>query len=138
MSGRKRIPPYSAKESKEFSMTRSQSWDDSLGDCFRNRPAESALSPTLPEYVFAPTSGPPRRRNSTKFHAVRDVLRSGRPLRVDADLPEPGAVLDKYRIEEVLGMGAFAAVYRATHMLLRIDVAIKMLRPKVIASTTRT
>lgn len=40
------------------------------------------------------------------------------------------AVLDKYRIEELIGSGGFAFVYRATHLLLRIPVAIKLLRPE--------
>lgn len=40
------------------------------------------------------------------------------------------AVLDKFRIEELIGSGGFAFVYRATHLLLRIPVAIKLLRPE--------
>jgi serine/threonine-protein kinase len=43
-----------------------------------------------------------------------------------------GAVLDKYRVESLLGTGGFAAVYRATHLLLRVPVAIKLLRPRVL------
>jgi serine/threonine protein kinase len=49
-----------------------------------------------------------------------------------AGLLQSGAILDKYRIEEVLGTGGFAAVYRATHLLLQIRVAIKLLRPRVL------
>ncbi len=54
---------------------------------------------------------------------------SGAP---DTDLPEIGAILDKYRIEQLIGTGGFAAVYRATHLMLQMPVAIKLLRPKVI------
>jgi serine/threonine protein kinase len=47
-------------------------------------------------------------------------------------LPAIGSVIEKYRIEQVLGTGGFAAVYRATHLLLRIPVALKLLKPKVL------
>jgi serine/threonine protein kinase len=47
-------------------------------------------------------------------------------------LPALGSVIEKYRIEELLGTGGFAAVYRATHLLLRIPVALKLLKPKVL------
>jgi serine/threonine-protein kinase len=43
-----------------------------------------------------------------------------------------GSVIDKFRIEELLGTGGFAAVYRATHLLLRIPVALKLLKPEVV------
>ncbi len=46
-------------------------------------------------------------------------------------LPAPGSVIDKYRLEELLGTGGFAAVYRATHLLLRTTVAIKLLKPAI-------
>jgi serine/threonine protein kinase len=45
----------------------------------------------------------------------------------------PGTILDKYRIEQLLGTGAFGMVYRATHLLLRRPVALKLLRPEVLA-----
>ncbi len=48
-------------------------------------------------------------------------------------LPRIGAVIDKYRIEEELGAGGFATVYRATHLLMRATVALKILHPRVIA-----
>ncbi len=44
-----------------------------------------------------------------------------------------GTVLDKYRIDGVLGTGGFAVVYRATHELLQVPVAIKLLRPRVLS-----
>jgi eukaryotic-like serine/threonine-protein kinase len=47
-------------------------------------------------------------------------------------LPALGSVIEKYRIEQLLGTGGFAAVYRATHLLLRIPVALKLLKPKVL------
>jgi serine/threonine-protein kinase len=39
-------------------------------------------------------------------------------------------VIDKYRVEELVGAGGFAVVYRATHLLLHMPVAIKLLRPE--------
>ena len=50
----------------------------------------------------------------------------------DDALPGVGTVLGKYRLEELLGSGGFAAVYRATHLLMRTQVAIKLLQPWVL------
>jgi serine/threonine protein kinase len=50
----------------------------------------------------------------------------------EVGLLQSGAILDKYRVEELLGTGGFAAVYRATHLLLHIPVAVKLLRPRVL------
>ena len=36
-------------------------------------------------------------------------------------------LLDKYRIEELIGQGAFAKVYRATHIELNVSRALKIL-----------
>jgi len=53
--------------------------------------------------------------------------------RVPEETLPRGAIIDKYRIEKLLGKGGFAAVYRATHLLLNTQVAIKLLRPQVLA-----
>ena len=37
-----------------------------------------------------------------------------------------GTVLDRYSLEEVLGEGASATIYRSYHKLLKIPVAIKV------------
>ena len=42
---------------------------------------------------------------------------------------QPGDILlDKYRIEALIGRGAFAEVYRVTHLALRVPRALKILR----------
>jgi serine/threonine-protein kinase len=94
-----------------------------LPDVFATAP--SPLAPELPHEAFAP-----RRSRPTRPRIVgrrRDTASGGlATLR-------PGTIVDKYRIEELLGIGGFAAVYRATHMLLRSTVALKLLRPDVVA-----
>jgi eukaryotic-like serine/threonine-protein kinase len=87
--------------------------------------AASPLGPELPHEAFAP-----RRSEATLAPRPgarrRETSRGLRTLR-------PGTIVDKYRIEELLGVGGFAAVYRATHMLLHSTVALKLLRPDVVA-----
>ncbi len=39
-----------------------------------------------------------------------------------------GTVVDKYRIERLVGQGGFAHVYRATHLVLNMPIALKMLK----------
>jgi serine/threonine protein kinase len=60
-----------------------------------------------------------------------------RPVPSEPTLPAIGSVIEKYRIEQLLGTGGFAAVYRATHLLLRIPVALKLLKPKVLKQRPR-
>lgn len=66
-------------------------------------------------------------RPSTELHANRRPS----PLNAKRVLPQIGAVVDKYRIDAVVGAGGFAVVYRATHLLLRVPVAIKLLKPEI-------
>jgi alkyl hydroperoxide reductase subunit AhpC/predicted Ser/Thr protein kinase len=41
----------------------------------------------------------------------------------------PGRVIGQYRIEELIGTGAFGSVFRAQDLLLRRTVALKIMRP---------
>jgi serine/threonine-protein kinase len=77
-------------------------------------------SPPIPSTIQAPS--PPKANG-------RGASRAGRTEEI---LPR-GAIIDKYRIDRLLGRGGFAAVYRATHLLLDTRVALKLLRPQVMA-----
>lgn len=94
-------------------------------------------SATLPD-VFATTETAIDARLPLEAFAVpraRAVRAAPRPTAPTAR-PETlrvGTTIDKYRIEELLGVGGFAAVYRATHLLLHSAVALKLLRSDVVA-----
>ncbi len=92
-----------------------------LDDAFEARPMRGAL----PDRVFQlrgprPATDPPPRAPAPP------------PPAPGRELPEPGAILDKYRIEEPVGSGGFAVVFRARHILLDMPVAVKLLRPEVV------
>jgi eukaryotic-like serine/threonine-protein kinase len=76
-------------------------------------------SPPVPSTLRGPaaTKAPPRTTGRTRNEEI---------------LPR-GTIIDKYRIDRLLGRGGFAAVYRATHLLLDTRVALKLLRPQVVA-----
>jgi serine/threonine-protein kinase len=103
--------------------------------------SRDALTPELPE-VFAPVVAP----LAAELPAEAFAPKRSEPIRVPRIAPgrgrttsggpstlRPGTIVDKYRIEELLGVGGFAAVYRATHLLLHSTVALKLLRPDVVA-----
>lgn len=48
-------------------------------------------------------------------------------------LPEIGDYLDKYQIKEILGKGATSVVYKAVNIFLKMDVALKVLSPQLVA-----
>jgi serine/threonine protein kinase len=95
-----------------------------LHGCFAadRRVSAQALAHVLPESLFR--SGIPAVAPAPAVEIT--ALRRG------GDLPAIGDIIDKYRIEELLGRGGFAAVYRATHLLMHAPVALKLLLPEVI------
>ncbi|MBK8312743.1 MAG: SUMF1/EgtB/PvdO family nonheme iron enzyme [Acidobacteria bacterium] len=62
-------------------------------------------------------------------------LNDGSPL-IELD-PMIGTVLDgRYRLESLIGEGGMGNVYRATHVHLDSEVAVKLLRPEFVADQT--
>jgi eukaryotic-like serine/threonine-protein kinase len=98
-----------------------------------DRAPEPELEMEITGSIDAATQGRPDPRATARSTAM-GTRRSGEK----AGLPAPGSVIDKYRVEGLLGTGGFAAVYRATHLLLRVPVALKLLRPEVIERDPRT
>lgn len=45
--------------------------------------------------------------------------------------PRIGTLIDGHRIEERLGEGGMGVVYRARHLILNRDVALKLIRPEL-------
>jgi len=95
-----------------------------LYGCFvaDRRLAATPLPPEVPDAMFAITSAPLQASNTVEIAAFARRMM----------LPNVGDVIDKYRIEEHLGRGGFAAVYRATHLLMHAPVALKLLLPDVV------
>jgi serine/threonine protein kinase len=92
------------------------------------------LDARLPESIFV--RGRPSSARDPK-ERPRDIPRPR--LNLTPEPPPPagllavGSILDKYRIEELVGTGGFGAVYRATHLVLRTSVAIKHVLPNIVA-----
>ena len=68
-----------------------------------------------------------------------ELFASGRSRSADAQtfaresepgMPRPGTIIDKFRLDALLGVGGFACVYRATHLLLGTTLALKLLTPR--------
>lgn len=47
-------------------------------------------------------------------------------------MPVIGSIIDKYRLDDVLGKGGFSTVYRATHLTMKKTVAIKIMDREMI------
>jgi serine/threonine-protein kinase len=97
-----------------------------LLDCDLSSIFASKLSPELPHEIFA-------RRVTPRVPAVVEPAYRDELAR-EPELPDPGCVLGKYRLERMLGMGGFGVVYRARHVVLGNVVALKLMRPSVVRS----
>jgi serine/threonine protein kinase len=94
----------------------------------------SSFDPRLPPEIFVARAPVPRGSapHTSRFAVRETTQRSERSFaRTRLGLLQRGAIIDKFRIEDVLGVGGFAVVYRASHLLLQIPVAIKLLRPEI-------
>lgn len=57
-------------------------------------------------------------------------------IRMPTDFNLVGAEFSGYRMEEIIGIGEMAVVYRAVHLALKRVVAVKTLAPKWLSNTT--
>jgi serine/threonine protein kinase len=85
--------------------------------------AVSKVSADLPPAIFA---GKATRR------LPEAIVEPHRQLASEPELPRTGSVLGKYRLERMIGMGGFGAVYRARHVVLDNVVALKLMRRSVV------
>jgi serine/threonine-protein kinase len=88
--------------------------------------ATSKLSLDLPPEIFVHQAAARMQEPTGESFAAEAEL--------EPELPTPGSILGKYRLERKIGMGGFGAVYRARHMVLDNLVALKLMRPSVIRS----
>ncbi len=105
-----------------------------------DRPAPEALEAlAIPDSLFLPRG--PRSRSTTLVGLRQDnrppaaqgsATMSTWAFQLEPELLPLGSVLEKYRLKSIIGIGGFAAVYRARHLLLETDVALKLLRPSVV------
>jgi serine/threonine-protein kinase len=107
---------------------------------FSDEPVLLPLDPGLPSEVFLVATFDGGGGVASRAAPAGDDPPQPRPSResrrrrsADDELLPRGTIIDKYSIDRVLGRGGFAVVYRATHLLLGSVVAIKLVRPRVLA-----
>jgi DNA-binding response OmpR family regulator len=87
------------------------------------------------DYVTKPLDFPvvlARVQAQLRTKAAAPAPRSGEPTAAEI---APGVVLaKKYRLQELIGSGNFGAVYKARHLDLDLDVAVKVLLPNFTAN----
>jgi serine/threonine protein kinase len=83
---------------------------------------------TLPDSVFRANATLPRPlgRASTG--------KEERKPRHNTNVLPPGTVIDRFKIERVIGIGGFSVVYRAKHQLLDTVVALKLMKSEVLTA----
>jgi serine/threonine-protein kinase len=84
--------------------------------------SQPPIAPELPASAFV-RKAVPRRRIGVTAQQIR------RRLEREPELPAVGSVIDRYRLERVVGVGGFGVVYRAHHVVDHAVVAIKLMRP---------
>jgi serine/threonine protein kinase len=98
---------------------------------FMNPLKSPDLNPRLPDDIFCVAQPRILESRHVRERAVTQASRSA--PKHERGLFRPGSILDKYRIEELVGTGGFGAVYRARHLLLDTSVAIKHVLPDIVA-----
>lgn len=95
-----------------------------------------------PPRIIAPLARQPQARPSSTWAGTRSPQRTVPPSTnaayshgLDGLLAEkplsPGTIIDKYRIDAYVGEGGFAHVYRATHLVMSMPCALKVLKPSL-------
>jgi serine/threonine protein kinase len=99
-----------------------------VGDPIRVFPPAPLIDPQLPKTAFA------RLPESADVPAslVSVETRGGSRAAAQIDVLEPGTLVDRYRIERLLGAGGFGAVYLAVHSILNSSFALKVLRRRIL------
>jgi eukaryotic-like serine/threonine-protein kinase len=110
-----------------------------LSPWFAASAPEPLASLAFPESMFFRRSVGRSRSTTLAGRPVTSRLpaRSAGPARawaydLEPDLPPLESVIEKYCLKAIIGIGGFAVVYRARHVLLETDVALKLLRPSVV------
>jgi eukaryotic-like serine/threonine-protein kinase len=108
--------------------------------------ANGATKPATPGAVAGAglgAAGAARSEIETAHTASPEGVRSSDPSAVDERIPPGTMVADRYRIARVLGEGGMGVVYAAEHVLMRKEVALKVLHaemcsmPEVVARFER-
>jgi serine/threonine protein kinase/CheY-like chemotaxis protein len=97
-----------------------------------------ALSLGANDYVTKPLDFPvvlARIEAHLKMKAAAAAAKAANPAPRSASVIEPGATLaGKFKLESKIGSGAFGAVYKARHLALAKDIAIKVLQGSTMPS----
>ncbi len=91
--------------------------------------AKATQAPSSSDGIRLLPAAAPRSTQDTLTLAAGDAVQDGSlsTLLPDQTL-RPGTVIDKYRIEALVGCGGFAHVYRAKHLVMSMPCAVKVLK----------
>jgi serine/threonine-protein kinase len=105
-----------------------------LAVAFRDLVADLKEKAALVEYMMSASGSAPTQPIATSDATVVRRAAARPSLGSGGDLLRPGSVFaGRYEVKEVLGMGGMGVVYRALDRELQEPVAIKTLRPEMLA-----